>query len=97
MHSLMNLTVFIVNLTTLCSYLCILHLKWCVYQFIIIWRRAGDGRTKHNNNIWIASVVLIYVGLAQARPNKVRMRAIKMTTLHHMRRELEGGVKFIER
>ena len=36
MHSLMNLTVFIVNLSTLCSYLCILHLKWCVYQFIII-------------------------------------------------------------
>ena len=36
MHSLKNLTVFIVNLSTLCSYLCILHLKWCVYQFIII-------------------------------------------------------------
>ena len=36
MYSLMNLTVFIVNLSTLCSYLCILHLKWCVYQFIII-------------------------------------------------------------
>ena len=36
MHSLMNLTVFIVNISTLCSYLCILHLKWCVYQFIII-------------------------------------------------------------
>ena len=36
MHSLMNLTVFIVNLSTLYSYLCILHLKWCVYQFIII-------------------------------------------------------------
>ena len=36
MHSLINLTVFIVNLSTLCSYLCILHLKWCVYQFIII-------------------------------------------------------------
>ena len=36
MHSLMNLTVFIVNLSTLYSNLCILHLKWCVYQFIII-------------------------------------------------------------
>ena len=38
-------------------------------------RRAGDGRTIHNNNnnIWIANVQLVYVGLAlQARPNYYR-------------------------
>ena len=30
---------------------------------------------KHNNNIWIASVHLVYVGLAQARPNERMSRA----------------------
>ena len=37
--------------------------------------RAGDVRTYHNNNTYIqtefAHTITIYVGLAQARPNKV--------------------------
>ena len=60
MHSLMNLTVFIVNLSTLCSYLCILHLKWCVYQFIII-IIIGHARREfqlgiHGYRVWLRLV-----------------------------------------
>ena len=52
-----------------------------------IWRRAGDGRTIIYHNIYIQ---LVYVGLAQARPNDATH--VRTTTVPRVLFRLDRGI-----